>query len=319
MPDKRVIVFGIGGVGGYFGGKLCGQGLYVTFVARGAHAAAIRNSGLSVESIHGDFRAVPNQVCENLEAAGPADLLLLCCKGWQLPEVLEQLRAIKEKNMYILPMLNGVDAIGELETVWPPERILGGFCKIVSKLDGPGKISHFAFDPVLYLGARSAGQEAIVHDWEMLFTRSGFRTVVAKDILMEMWKKFLFIAPFSALGALCRRPLGALAESPGWLEMLEEATREVALIGRAEGIDISEELIRVTLDMVRKQQPDTTASMQRDVMEGRPSEMPNFQGYLVRKAREHHLEVPFTEKLYALLLPQETEARRKYGMTLNVM
>lgn len=306
----RVVVFGTGGVGGYFGGRLAQAGEDVVFVARGAHLDAIRRDGLTVESIEGDFAVRPAKATSDPRTAGPADVVLLGVKAWQVKDAGRELRPLLESGGFVVPLQNGVEAADELAAELGPERVVGGFCKIFSHLAGPGRIRHAGVAPRIEFGERDGRRSDRVERLRAAFEKAaGVAVGTPGDIGAALWEKFLFIAPLSGVGAVTRMPAGLLRAVPESREMLESAMREVFDLARARGIGLRKDAVARTMSYVDGLPADGTASMQRDILEGRPSELDYQTGAVVRLAREARLPVPVNEFIYRALLPGERRAR----------
>src|SRR5215471_12488735 len=148
----RIAIFGTGGVGGYFGGRLAQAGEDVTFIARGDHLRAIQANGLKVESLQGDFVVNPAKAPNDVSAVGAVDLVILGVKAWQVTEAARSMKPLIGTNTTVLPMQNGVDAVPQLTAELGTDRVVGGVCKIVSFVVGPGHIRHAGFTPSLVIG-----------------------------------------------------------------------------------------------------------------------------------------------------------------------
>jgi 2-dehydropantoate 2-reductase len=306
----RIAVFGTGGVGGYFGGRLAQAGEDVVFVARGPHLDAIRRDGLTVESIEGDFAVRPAKAVGDLRSSGPVDVVLLGVKAWQVKDAGRELRPLLERGGFVVPLQNGVEAADELAAELGPERIVGGFCKIFSYLAGPGRIKHAGVAPRIEFGERDGRRSERVDRLRAAFEKAtGVSVGTPGDIGAALWEKFLFIAPLSGVGAVTRMPAGVLRSVPEAREMLESAMKEVFDLARARGIGLRKDAVARTLAYVDSLPADGTASMQRDILEGRPSELDYQTGAVVRLAQEAQVAVPVNEFIYRALLPGERRAR----------
>ena len=164
MGDLAFAVFGTGAVGGYFGGRLAQAGEDVRFVARGWHLAAIREHGLRVSSVDGDFVVSPAQVTDDPVALGPVDVVILGVKAWQVPHAAEAMRPLVGERTFVVPLQNGIEAPDQLATVLGAECVLGGLCRILAWVERPdirvAMWSKFLFIAALSgppLGARGAG------------------------------------------------------------------------------------------------------------------------------------------------------------------
>ncbi len=307
----RIAVYGTGGVGGYFGGRLAQAGESVVFIARGAHRDAIRRDGLKVESIAGDFEVKPAEATDDPAVAGPVDVVLVCVKAWQVPEIAPSLLPLLRDDSVVVPLENGVEAADQIAAVVGPERVLGGLCKIVSFVAGPGRIRHAGVPPRIEFGERDGRKSERVAALRAAFEKAhGVSVCTPDDIEAALWEKFLFIAPVSGVGAVTRVPIGAFRAVPETRAMLEAAMSEVFALARARGVALRGDAVARTMGFVDGLPQDATASMQRDVIEGRPSELESQNGTIVRLGRQSGVAVPVNECLYRSLLPAELAARR---------
>jgi len=306
----RIAVFGTGGVGGYFGGRLAQAGEDVVFIARGRHLEAMRRDGLRVESVDGDFAVHPVEATEDPREAGPADAVLLGVKAWQVKEAGRALPPLLGAGGFVVPLQNGVEAADELAAEVGPERVVGGLCKIVSFVVGPGRIRHAGVAPRIEFAERDGRRSDRVERLRAAFEKAaGLSVATPSDIAAALWEKFLFIAPLSGVGAVTRMPAGPVRSVPESREMLETAMREVFDLARARGIGLRKDAVARTMSYVDGLPADSTASMQRDILEGRPSELDYQTGAIVRLARECRVPVPVNEFIYRSLLPGERRAR----------
>jgi 2-dehydropantoate 2-reductase len=306
----RIAVFGTGGVGGYFGGRLAQAGEEVVFIARGAHLEAIQRDGLTVESVEGDFVVRPSKATNDPRAGGPVDVVLVAVKAWQVRDAGRELRPLVEGGSFVVPLQNGVEAADELAAELGGERVVGGLCKILSYVAGPGRIRHAGVAPRIEFGERDGRRSERVDRLRAAFENAaGVSVGTPEDIVVALWEKFLFIAPLSGVGAVTRMPAGVLRSVPEGREMLESAMKEVFDLARARGIGLRKDAVARTMSYVDSLPADGTASMQRDILEGRPSELDYQTGAIVRLGREARVPVPVNEFIYRALLPGERRAR----------
>lgn len=306
----RFAVFGTGGVGGYFGGRLAQAGEDVTFIARGRHLEAIQTSGLKVESVQGDFIVHPAQATDNSAEVGVVDVVLLGVKTWQIPEAAEAIRSLIGPQTFVLPLENGVEAPAELAKTLGLEHVIGGLCGIISFIAGPGHIRHIGADPIIRFGELDNQVSDRVERLRHTFARAeGFIAEVPGDIQIAMWQKFLLIVSSSGVGAITRVPLGNFLSIQETRQMLKEVMWEVFKVAHAHNIALPDDVIDKTLYMLDGLPPEGTTSMQRDIMEGRPSELEAQTGAVVRLGQEVGVETPINKFIYHSLLPSELKAR----------
>jgi 2-dehydropantoate 2-reductase len=315
----KIVVFGTGGVGGYFGARLAQSGEDVTFIARGEHLGAIRENGLQIESFLGNFAIQPAKVDDNPGNIGAVDLVILGVKTWQVPDAAEAIKPLIGSQTMLLPLLNGVSAASQLETVFGREHVLGGLCRISVMVAAPGVIRHIAIPPVIAFGELDAQPSLRVESLRQVFADcQGLTVMLPPDINVALWEKFIFIVAVSGLGAATRQPMGGFRSLPETRRLLLASLEEVALVGRAKGIALPKDAVSRILDMIDGNPPATLASMQNDIMDGRPSELESQTGAVVRMGREVGIPTPVNEFLYAILLPMEINARRRKNDSLEI-
>ena len=310
----RIVVFGTGGVGGFFGGKLVQAGNDVTFVARGKHLDAIQRKGLLVRSINGDFH-VEAKALEHLDGRPPADMVLISVKSWQLSDAVQAILPVVDKNTSVLPLLNGADIAERLSDHIPFEQIIPGLCRIVSRIESPGIIDHFAFDrPEIIFGLYDGRTNSRLKLIKSTFDSAEIHNKLSTNIRLEIWKKFLFITMVSGIGALTRSPFGVMREDEHIRSLIYQTGNEIVSIANHLDIALNNSDIEKSFKAIDNTLFNTTASMQRDIMEGRPSELDNFNGFIVRKGNQLHLKTPVNSMIYHCLLPQERKARESSGL-----
>ena len=305
----NIVVIGAGGVGGYFGGKLAKVGFDVTFIARGKHLEAIKERGLQVKSVLGDFKVHP-EVLENIQDIKNPDLVILGVKSWQVLGIADQLKSVITPITMVLPLQNGADNADTLLSVLPKENVLAGLSKIVSKVESPGVINHFAFEPEIIFAEYNSEDTIRIKELNAVFDKAGFKNTLSKDIQLDIWRKFLFITMVSGIGAITRVIYKYLQQSDEIKEIIWKTGEEVVSVANAKGIPLKKQDIENSMQAFINSVPNTTASIQRDMMEGKPSELENFNGYIVNQGKLLGIETPTNAFIYYCLLPQEMKARR---------
>jgi 2-dehydropantoate 2-reductase len=305
----KFAIFGTGGVGGYFGGRLAQAGNDVTFIARGDHLAAIRASGLHVESISGNFTIHPAQATDSPQAIGVVDVVILATKAWQLSEAMEQLQPLLGADTVILPLLNGMEHMDVLRERFE-KHLIGGLCRISVFIGAPGLIKHVGVPPYIAFGELDNSKSERVESLQKIFSVSkGVTVEVPADITAAMWEKFIFISGTSGIGALTRQPVGDYRANLESRAMLIAAMNETTAVARARGANISAAFVDETMQRIDNLPPQMLASMQKDMMEGRPSELNEQTGAVIRMGKSVNVPTPTHEKIFIELLPLEQRAR----------
>lgn len=306
--EMRLAVIGAGGVGGYFGGKLAHGGADVAFIVRGKTLEALRTNGLRVDSINGDFVLPKVNATDDPKSVGPVDVVLLAVKTSQIPEVLQNIAPLIGDGTAVIPMENGMDAPEQVANAAGREHAMGGLCAIVSFIAAPGHIRHVASDPFLMFGELNNAKSDRVTRIQQAMTAAGVVAEVPADIHRAMWTKFLFIAPLSGIGAVTRVPAGVWRAMPELRDLAQRAVAEIIAVANARGVQLAPDAIEATMGRYDSLAPDATSSLQRDIMQGKPSELDAQLGAVVRMGREAGVATPVHDMLYAVLLPQERHA-----------
>jgi len=310
MRDKKFAVFGAGGIGGYFAGVLTQVGYEVALIARGRNLEAIRRDGLRVEGPKDSFTVKLAQVTDRPEEVGRVDAIIVAVKTWQVSEAARAMRPMLSVDTKVLPLQNGIEAPDQLQRILGPSHVLVGLCRIISEAVGPGHIRHAGVKPMVALG--ELGNVPLSPNAKALadaLRAAGTTAETPPDIEAALWEKLVFIAGVSGVGAVSRATLGEIRECDPTRQLLREMFEEVAGVARRRGIHVAADLVARTLAFVDTLPAGGTASMQRDIADGKPSELEAIIGVVVRMGRELGIATPITNYIYASLLPQEQRAR----------
>ena len=310
MCALSIAVFGSGAVGGYFGGRLAEAGEHVGFIARGRHLKAIREHGLRVSSVDGDFVVHPARATDDPAALGPVDVVLVGVKAWQVPDAAAAMGPLLGERTFVVPLQNGIEAPEQLVAEIGENRVLGGLCRVLAYVEDPGHIRHAGVTPYVAFGELDGSRSARVEMLREAFLRTrGVIAEVPPDIGVAMWGKFLFITALGGVGALTRRPVGVSRSQTESRGLLTRALEEIFAVAAGNGVALPADTVATTLAFVDGLPADGTASMQRDLMQGRPSELEAQVGAVVRLGERLGVAVPVHRMIYDALLPLERQAR----------
>ncbi len=309
MTDNyKIAIIGSGGVGGYFGARLAHAGYNVHFLARGQHLQAMKENGLILKSVEGDCHIQNVNASDNIDQLGQCDLIILGLKSWQISPLAPQLKPLLKTDSVILPLQNGIMAASELSDVLGPEPVLGGLCRIFSKIDAPGIIDHFAYSPTISFGELDRSLSARTQKIKQIFDNANIKSFISDDITAELWRKFLFICS-SGLLAVTRSDYGPVRSIPQTRLMLETLFTEIYTLAITAGVNLEDDIVAKNMAAVDKFPPDTNCSLTRDILDGKPSELDYQNGTVVKLAQKFKLDLPVNTFIYHSLLPQELQAR----------
>ncbi|MEW5827715.1 MAG: 2-dehydropantoate 2-reductase [Chloroflexota bacterium] len=306
----KIAMFGTGGVGGYYGGLLAKHGHDVWFIARGAHLEAIRENGLQVKSIHGDFEVVPAQATDDPAAVGTVDLVIFCPKTYHTDEAALQLRPMIGSDTVVMSLQNGVDAAERIGAVIGMEHVIGGVTQVSSAVEAPGVIRQVSQFRRIIFGELDGTISGRVRSIEAALQGTGIAVEISEDISRALWTKLVFISAASGLGSLTRLPMGEYRSVPETRAMITGLMREVEAVARALGVRLEADVVEKSLAFMDNAAPTIRASMQLDVEAGRRSEIESMIGVIGRKGRETGVPTPVADMIYASLLPVELKARQ---------
>lgn len=305
----RIAVIGAGAVGGYFGGRLVEAGEDVVFLVRGRTLETLRDDGLRVISPRGDLALTGLQATDRPDLIGPVDAVLFTVKTWQLAAVAESIRPMVGPDTALIPLQNGVESEAELCDLYGRGQVLGAICRIIAMAEAPGRINHLGVEPFIALGELDNRPSPRVEQLVAAFTNAGVAALRPENIHASIWEKFLFVSPTAGVCAVTRSTVGAVRSTPETRQLLSDAMEEVHRLAAARGVPLAGDAVAKTLDFFDGLPAAATSSMQRDIMDGRPSELEAHIGATVRLGGESGVSVPANAFLYAGLLPMELAAR----------
>jgi 2-dehydropantoate 2-reductase len=303
----KIGVIGVGGVGGYFGSKLCrlisSQAAEVYFIARGRHLEAIRDNGLCVQTAaEGEWVSRPTLATDNFSDLPALDLCLVCVKAYDLQNVSRRLRSCVSKDTAVIPLLNGVDIYRRMRQELGAAPIFPGCTYIGTHIASPGRIAQrggdcriqFGGDPQLP-GVKPAG----VCD---LFSQCGIAHEWFDDATPELWRKYIFIASLGIVQAGFGKTLGQVMESPELSRYLRSVMEEIAALGRSQGVDLPADVVTENYKRAQGFAYKTKTSFQRDFeLSDKPDERDVLSGTILRLGKQLGIETPVTRELADVL------------------
>jgi len=306
MRNKtRIVIVGIGGVGGYFGGLLAkkynsGNEVEIIFVARGEHLEEIQRNGLTIVDGNESFITKPHLATDDYSKIGLADYIIICTKSYDLKQTIEKLKPLIHHKTILLPLLNGISASDEILEILPTANVLKGCAFIVSKIKSPGLIENSGNVQKLSFGVDGTLNDGILYLRELM-VNAGLELTVSDQISTAIWEKFIFISPTATATSYFDTPIGKVLDEN--LDTVLSLIAEVKNLALAKGITISEEISDKTLHAMGSMPYEVTSSMHRDYMNKKPeTELEYLTGYVVRESEKLGISTPTYHKLYQALL-----------------
>lgn len=299
----RVAIVGIGGVGGYYGGKLslayAGKGKHeIIFVARGRTLEVIRKSGLHLISTEGDFTAVPDLASFNPGEIGPLDLVIFTVKSYGLDQAASMLAGNVHNSTVVLPLLNGVNIAERLRGLLPGCSVVNGCVYINSHIKSPGVVEDKVRRNLLVFGPDRAEDVEKFRFIEQLICKADIRADLVADATAAIWTKYIFVETLARITSWKGKTAGAVMEQPEYRELLRNLMTEVEAIARAKAIELPADIVDLTMKRVASIPYATKTSMQIDYEQGSPLELDIFAGYVVKTGREVGVKTPLHEQVW---------------------
>lgn len=299
----RIAVVGAGGVGGAFGAALAKAGADVVFIARGAHLAAMKNVGLTVQGGRGETQVVPTRATDDPAEVGPVDIVLFCVKLWDVESAGARIKPLVGPDTAVIPLQNGVDAADRLIPILGGDAVMGGVAQISASIIAPGLIQQVGTFMRMIFGELDGKPRKRGEDFLALCLKAGFEATLSEQIVTELWMKFILLAGNASVTALARQPIGRLRDDPDLRPILIAAFRETFDVGRARGVALPPDAIEKIVDFIGHAPPTMKASMALDLERGNRLELPWLGGKVVQLGRELGIPTPTHSMMYAMLKP----------------
>jgi 2-dehydropantoate 2-reductase len=299
----RIAVVGAGGVGGGFGAALAKAGADVTFIARGAHLAAMKSAGLKVGGPRGDIHLVPTKATDDPAAIGHVDIVLFCVKLWDVESAGERIKPLIGPGTAVIPLQNGIDAAERLIPILGKGAVMGGVAQISASITAPGVILQVGTFMRMVFGEFDGKRSKRGEDFLALCLKAGFDATLSEQILTDLWMKFILLAANSGITALARQPIGALRDDPDIRPIFRTAFQETFDVGRAKGVALPADAVERTLDFIAHLPPTMKASMALDLDRGNRLEVPWLSGKVAELGRQLSIPTPTHSMMYAMLKP----------------
>lgn len=306
MEKTNILIAGIGGVGGYFGGVLAkhyegNENVNIHFLARGKHLQEIKTNGLTVIQGDDNFTARPQTASDDAAEIGPVDFIILCTKSYDLETMIAQLKPCLHSNTILLPLLNGVDSSETIRELLPEHTVAEGCAYIVSRLKAPGKIENTGKSQKVAFGMPD-GENARLEPLADICREAGIDTNLSEDILSVIWDKFIFISALASTTSYFDVHVGPLLEDPEKVSTLTNLISEASRLAKAKNIAVADDITEKILKNIRSLPYETTTSMHSDFLRKNDhTEYKSLTGYIVREGQKYNVETPLLTRLFKAL------------------
>ncbi len=295
----RILMLGAGGIGGYYGGRLAAAGVDVTFLVRPGRAERLARDGLVIKSPKGDLSVPVRTVTRDTVRPG-YDVIVVSCKAYDLDDAIETIKPAAAGAM-IIPQLNGIKHLDRLDAEFGAEKVLGGVALIGVMLDSDGTVRHLNASDGFTFGERFASQAAFCERLAPVIARGGFDDRHSREIMQEMWEKFVFLCSIAALTTLMRGPVGRIASTPYGESVALDLIAECTAAATAAGYAPRAERAAFSRKALTDKASSGTASMFRDMQQGGDVEADHIVGDMLARALAAGHPAPMLRAAYTNL------------------
>ncbi|TXC92134.1 ketopantoate reductase family protein [Metabacillus litoralis] len=297
----KVLVVGAGAVGGYFGGRLAESGVDVTFLVREKRQRQLKENGLKIKSVHGDYSFLPKTIVSTDLSQGKYDVILIGTKSYHFLKAIEDIKSFVGQETVIIPMLNGIKHIDVLKSTFLENQVIGGLCFVESTVDQGGVIIQSSVTHDFVYGEFSGKETERIKEINEAFSQTKASIRKSDTILKDMWHKYMFISGLSGITTLFRSSIGPIREAKYGLEMIGNLFLEIGSIMREVGAPIDDDIENLQLHKINEMSYDMKSSMQRDMEKKESIEGEHLHGYLLTLAKENNINTPYLKMAYSNL------------------
>jgi 2-dehydropantoate 2-reductase len=302
MRAMRIAILGSGGVGGYFGGRLAAAGSDVTFIARGAHLAAMREHGLRIESPSGNVHVRHVSATDDTASVGPVDIVFFTVKLYDTEGALASLPPLVGPHTIVVPFQNGVDSVDVLTGRLGKHHVVGGTTYLTAVVAEPGLIRHTAMERLIF-GPIAGPTPPVLEQLRDAGRHAGFDAILSNHILVDIWTKFARLSVFSAMTAITRSPIGIVRADPELRALMETALHESIAVARGKQVPLLQSTFTDAMASFSGLPHEARSSMLEDLERGRRLELPWLSGAVVRIGEEVGVDAPTHRLIVSLLRP----------------
>jgi 2-dehydropantoate 2-reductase len=299
----RIAIMGAGGVGGYFGARLIkGGAADVTFIARGAHLAAMRQQGLTIESAHEPLHLPKVNVTDDPAGIGTVDLVMFCVKLWDTEGAARSLLPIMGPETGVISFQNGVQKDDMLRPIFGDKALMGGVAYVGTTIARPGVIAQTGPLQRLVFGEYDGRRSPRAETFLAACKAGGINAELSDDVRRSLWEKFVVLVAMSGATTSMRRTLGPIRTNQLTREFLFDLAREVVAVGRAHGVDLPADYAEQRIPFFDGWPPEMTASMHHDLRAGKPLELRWLSGGVVDLGAQVGVPTPMNRAVRDILL-----------------
>lgn len=292
----KVLILGVGGLGGFFGAHLQKTNCDVTFLVRENTKKLISERGIKIQSDFGNFKIKPVLITKK-DLKINYDVVIISCKAYDLDEAIADLKP-SQKNAVIIPLLNGQAHINKLDKAFKKENVFGGVAHVSSNTNAPGEIKHVGKIKRLSFGPRYKGNEEIANDFYQLCRKADFQTILSEDINQDIWEKWIFLATIAGATTLFQTSIDNINTKSNGKIFIQNLWNECINISKENGYELRTESKSLHEDLLFKSDYPFKASMLVDMEKKLMTEHEHIFFEFIKLGKKKKLNTSLLETCY---------------------
>lgn len=295
----KYAIIGAGGTGGILGFYMTKAGKDVTLIARGRHLAAMQERGLAVEKMwDGTTETIPVKAADMDHYSERPDVILVCVKGYSLEDTIPFIQSVANPSTIVIPVLNIYGTGAKMQEKLPNLLVTDGCIYVSANIKEPGVlIQHGKILRVVYGVREKEEYDPRLEEIKQDFDVSGIDGVLSENIRRDALEKFSYVSPIGAAGLYYHATAADFQREGEEREAFKTMIREITALAEAMGVPFERDMVEVNLKILSTLASEATTSMQRDVMDGKSSEIDGLVYEVVCMGERYHVPVPMYEKV----------------------
>jgi 2-dehydropantoate 2-reductase len=308
MAKVKILVAGIGGIGGYFGGLLAKKyynhkEIEIYFLARGAHLIKIKNYGLQIIDNDTKYTVKPNLISDNPNDFGKVDYILVCTKTYDLENIISQLAPTISASTVIIPLQNGVDNTDKIKKIVPNNLVTRGCVYLISRQEKPGLIVKKGTIESLFFGVYNDNKSTNLQFLQKILLEASIQATLSEDITKIIWEKFIFLSSITTATTYFNTEIGPILKDSEKTKLLIYLINEVSHLAAAKNIPVEKNQVAIVLQKLKSLPYEATSSMHSDFKNNKnKTELESLTGYVVTQGRKEGVHTPTFNKMYKALI-----------------
>ncbi len=303
---KNIAFLGVGGVGGYFGGKMTGllndseSDINIFFIARGKHLKAIKEKGLTLQTkTEGTLKCIPTLATDDCEELPKLDICFICVKQYDLEDAIKKVLPKLDTNTKIIPLLNGIDIYERIRKITDKGIIFPACVYVGTHIKSYGIVEQNGGACTITFGQDPNCNDINADDVCELMSKAKIKFEWSNKHIEAIWSKYMFIAAYGLVTASENKTLGEVLDNEESSQKVKGIMKEIELISKAENIRLPDNIVESSYLMAKKFPYEAKTSFQRDYeLKEKPDERELFGQTIIDLGAKHGIDTTATKSVY---------------------